>query len=298
MTLLAECVPNFSEGRDPTTLDRFERVVRMSGARVLDRHSDHDHHRSVLTFAADLGVIAKAVMVVAGEAVESIDLNGHCGTHPRVGAMDVVPIVPLHDTPWDACVGAARSIGERLWSELGLPVYLYGHAAVRDERRLLETVRKLGFERLAEFVRGGKCLPDIGGPHLHPSAGACCVGVRGPLVAYNVLLDCSDAQPAKVIAGRIRAAAGGLPGVKALGMYLELAQIAQVSMNITQPDLTPLPLVFDEVSRLAAGLGVEVVASELVGLVPRAALGPDPSRMRIVGFHDGMILEEHLGGDS
>ena len=294
MTKFAECVPNFSEGRDSTTLNRLERVVRMAGARVLDRHSDHDHHRSVLTFAEDLGVIDKAVMAAAGEAVESIDLNGHDGTHPRVGAIDVVPIVPLLDTPWDACVGVARSIGERIWSELGLPVYLYGHAAVRAERRPLEAVRKLGFERLADFARSGKCLPDIGGPYLHPSAGACCVGVRGPLVAYNVLLDCSDARPAKVIAGQIRATAGGLPGVKALGMYLESARVAQVSMNITQPDLTPLPLVFEEVSRLAAELGVGVAASELVGLVPRAALGSEPRRLRIVGFHEGMILEERL----
>ncbi|MDE0261164.1 MAG: glutamate formimidoyltransferase [Bryobacterales bacterium] len=296
MTQLAECVPNFSEGRDPTTLDRLEHVIRVSGARLLDRHSDHDHHRSVLTFAADLGVIYTAVMAAAGEAVKSIDLNGHDGTHPRVGAIDVVPIVPLHDTPWAACVDVARSIGERLWSELGLPVYLYGRAAVREERRPLETVRKLGFERLAELVQSGQYLPDIGGPRLHPSAGACCVGVRGPLVAYNVLLGCCDARPAKVIASRIRAASGGFPGVKALGMYLESAQVAQVSMNITQPDLTPLPLVFDEVSRIATGLGVEVVASELVGLVPRAALGADPSRLRIVGFHDRMILEERLGG--
>ena len=294
MTQLAACVPNFSEGRDPTTLDRLERVVRRSGARLLDRHSDHDHHRSVLTFAAGLGVIDTAVMAAAGEAVESIDLNAHGGTHPRVGAIDVVPIVPLHDTPWDACLDVAWSIGECLWSELGLPVYLYGRAAVREERRPLETVRKLGFERLRELVRDGKYRPDIGGPQLHPSAGACCVGVRGPLVAYNVLLDCRDAQPAKVIAGRIRAAGGGLPGVKALGMYLESARVAQVSMNITQPDLTPLPLVFDEVLRVAAGLGVEVVASELVGLAPRGALGADPSRLRIVGFHEGMILEECL----
>ena len=296
MTQLAECVPNFSEGRDSMTLDRLERAVRVSGARLLDRHSDHDHHRSVLTLAADLGVIYTAVTAAAAEAVESIDLNDHDGTHPRVGAIDVVPIVPLHDTPWDACVDVARSIGERLWGELGLPVYLYGHAAVSEERRPLESVRKLGFERLSEFAESGECLPDIGGPRLHPSAGACCVGVRGPLVAYNVLLDCCDAQPAKAIAGRIRATGASLPGVKALGMYLESAQVAQVSMNITRPDLTPLPLVFDEVSRLATGLGVEVVASELVGLVPRAALGADPSRLRIVGFHDRMILEERLGG--
>lgn len=292
----AECVPNFSEGRDSETLDRLERAVRMSGAKLLDLHSDHDHHRSVLTFAADLEVIDAAVMAAAAEAVDSLDLNDHHGTHPRVGAIDVVPIVPLHDTSWEACSEVARSIGERLWSELGLPVYLYGHTAVCEQRRLLEAVRKLGFERLAELVQEGKCLPDIGGPCLHPTAGACCVGVRAPLVAYNVLLACCDVQPAKVIASRIRAAAGGLPGVKALGMFLESAQLAQVSMNITQPDLTPLPVVFDEVSHLASGLGVEVVASEVVGLVPRAALGSDPSRLRIVGFHDGMILEECLGG--
>lgn len=295
MTQLAECVPNFSEGRDPTTLDRLERAVGMSGAAVLDRHSDYDHNRSVLTFAADLAVIAEAVVAAAEEAVRSIDLNSHTGTHPRIGALDVVPIVALDDTPWDACVRLAQSIGGRLWSELGLPVYFYGQAAVRKERQRLETVRKLGFERLARYVRGGEHLPDIGGPDLHASAGACCVGVRPPLVAYNIVLDCRDAEPAKRIASLIRASGGGLPGVKALGMYLESAQIAQVSMNVTRPDLTPLPLVFDEVSRQAAGLGVGVVGSELVGLAPRAALGPDPRRLRIIGFHDGMVLEERLG---
>ena len=295
MTQLAECVPNFSEGRDSSTLDRLELAVGTSGVAVLDRHSDHDHNRSVFTFAADLAVLAEAVMAAADEAVRSIDLNSHTGTHPRIGALDVVPIVALEDTPRDACVRLAQSIGEQLWSELGLPVYFYGHAAVRKERRRLETVRKLGFERLARFVRGGEYLPDIGGPHLHSSAGACCVGVRPPLVAYNIALDCRDAQPAKRIASRIRASGGGLPGVKALGMYLESAQIAQISMNVTRPDLTPLPLVFDEVSRQAEAEGVGVVASELVGLVPRAALGPDPSRLRIIGFHDGMVLEERLG---
>ena len=295
MTQLAECVPNFSEGRDPTTLDRLERAVRTSGAAVLDRHSDHDHNRSVLTFAADLAVIADAVMAAAEEAVRSIDLNSHTGTHPRIGALDVVPIVALEGTPWAACVRLARSIGERLWRELGVPVYFYGQAAVRKERQRLETVRKLGFERLAKFVRRGTHLPDIGGPELHASAGACCVGVRPPLVAYNIVLDCRDAEPAKRIASRIRASAGGLPGVKALGMYLESAQVAQVSINVTRPDLAPLPLVFDEVSRHAAALGVGVVGSELVGLVPRAALGPDPGHLQIIGFHDGMVLEERLG---
>lgn len=295
MTQLVECVPNFSEGRDSTTLDRLERAVRASGANVLDRHSDHDHHRSVFTLAADLEVIGGTVVAAASEAVRSIDLNDHSGTHPRIGALDVVPIVALGDTPWDACVSTARSIGERLWTELGLPVYFYGRAAIRSERRRLETIRKVGFERLEEFVRGGEHLPDIGGPALHPSAGACCVGVRGLMVAFNVVLDCSDVQPARRVASQIRASGGGLPGVKALGMFLESAQVAQVSMNVTRLDLTPLPLVFDEVSRQAANLGVGVVASELVGLVPRGALGPNPSRLRIIGFHDGMVLEERLG---
>lgn len=295
MTQLVECVPNFSDGRDSRTLDCLERAIRVSGAAVLDRHSDHDHHRSVFTFAADLEVVARAVMEAAKEAVRSIDLNDQKGTHPRIGALDVVPIVALGDTPWDACVSTARSIGERLWGELGLPVYFYGRAAIRNERQRLETIRRVGFERLRELVRGGEQLPDIGGPQLHPSAGACCVGVRDLMVAFNVVLDCSDVQRAKRVASQIRAAGGGLPGVKALGMYLESAQVAQVSMNVTRLDLTPLPVVFDEVSRLAATLGVGVVASELVGLVPRAALGPNPSRLRIIGFHDGMVLEERLG---
>ena len=295
MTQLAECVPNFSEGRDSTTLDRLERALRISGAAMLDRHSDHDHNRSVFTLVADLETTTSAVIAAAEEAVQSIDLNGHSGTHPRVGAVDVVPIVALDGTQREACVDTARFIGNRLWSEFSLPVYFYGHAAVLKERQRLETIRKLGFERLSKLVQSGMHLPDIGAPQLHNSAGACCVGVRDLMVAFNILLDCSNAQPAKRIASQIRAAGGGLPGVKALGMYLDSAQIAQVSMNVTRLDLTPLPMVFDEVSRHAEGLGVGVVASELVGLAPRAALGPDPSRLRIVGFHDGMVLEERLG---
>ena len=295
MTQLAECVPNFSEGRDSTTLDRLERALRMSGAAVLDRHSDHDHNRSVFTLVADLETTTNSVIAAAEEALRSIDLNGHSGTHPRVGALDVVPIVALGGTQREACVDTARLIGNRLWSELGLPVYFYGHAAVLKKRQALEAIRKLGFERLAELVRRGEQLPDVGGPQLHPSAGGCCVGVRDLMIAFNVVLDCSDVQPARKIASQIRAAGGGLPGVKALGMYLESAQTVQVSMNVTRLDLTPLPLVFDEVSRQAANVGVGVVASELVGLVPRAALGPDPSRLRIIGFHEGMVLEERLG---
>ncbi len=290
----AECVPNFSEGRDPSTLDRLERAAKGAGAALLDRHSDHDHHRSVLTLAASLDVIEAAIIAVAEVAVQTIDLTHHSGTHPRIGSLDVIPVVPLGRVSPQACVETAHSIGERLWGELGLPVYFYGRAAVHPDRVRLESIRRVGFERLARLTSDGDMRPDVGGPDLHRSAGACCVGVREPLVAFNVVLDGCDVTVANKVARAVRESTGGLPGVKALGMRLASVDRVQVSMNITKPAETPLDLVFDAVTQEAAKLGAGVLGSELVGLAPRAALGSDPSRLRITGFHQGMILEERL----
>lgn len=288
------CVPNVSEGRSPGALRRIESAIDAAPAHVLDKHCDRDHHRSVFTFAAPLSEVAEAVARLAAVAVECIDLTRHRGVHPRVGALDVVPVIPLADAVREACVDCVEEIAERIWAECRVPCYLYGHAARREDRRRLETIRKHGFEALSALVRQGERLPDIGGPALHPSAGACFLGVRDFMAAFNVQLAAEEATAAKRIARTVRESSGGLPGVKALGFLLPSRNVAQVSMNVTRLDLTPLDAVFAAVCREAAALGVEVLESELVGLVPRRALGPDPQRLRIRGFHEGMILETRL----
>ena len=293
--LWVECVPNFSEGRDGGFRDRVSNALSTAPVSLLDVHSDCDHNRSVFTFAAPVALAERAVLEAAAIAVQDIDLAAHTGCHPRIGALDVVPLVPLADTRRQACVDAAHRLGRNLWAELGVPVYFYGSAARQPGREKLEAVRKLGFERLSELVRNGRVLPDIGGPELHPTAGACCVGVRKLMVAFNVLLAARDATAAKRIAKAIRESSGGLPGVKALGLYLPAAGLAQVSMNLTDLEETAVPAAFDAVRREAGNQGVQVLGTELVGLAPSRALGPDPSRLRIRGFHQGMLLEERLG---
>lgn len=287
-------MPNVSDGRSRKLRDQLSRALEASGAELLDLQSDPDHNRSVFTLAAPLTQVRAAVLSIAELAVAKIDLTRHQGVHPRIGALDVVPIVPIDDTPRQVCIETARSIGEALWNELNVPVYFYGAAARREGRTSLETCRRHGFEKLASMVRSGACIPDVGGPDLHPTAGACCVGVREFMAAFNVLLDDRDARAAKRIASAIRESDGGIGGVKALGLYLASAQVAQVSMNLTDLGKTPLPVAFDAVSREAQRLGVAVLGSELVGLVPRHALGSKPASLRIRRFHPGMVLEEHL----
>lgn len=288
------CVPNVSEGRNARVVRRMESAVRAAPAHLLDTHSDEDHHRSVFTFAAPLNDVAEAVARLAAVAVECIDLTRHRGVHPRAGALDVVPVIPFSETAREACVDCVGELANRIWAEFRVPCYLYGYAARREDRRRLETVRKHGFEALSAAVRHGECLPDVGGPDLHPSAGACFLGVRDFMAAFNVQLAASDATAAKRVARAVRESSGGLPGVKALGFFLPSQGVAQVSMNLTRLDLAPLDAVFAAVCRESAALGVEVLGSELVGLVPRQAMGPDPQRLRIRDFHEGMILESGL----
>ncbi len=294
MSELVECVPNFSDGRDMRLVDDLANAMQRAGVMLLDVHVDPDHNRSVYTVAGSLDALQTALVSAARVAVQRIDLRSHQGTHPRIGAIDVVPIVPLEGVAADACVEAARAMGERLWTELRIPVYFYGAAARETTRVKLESVRKLGFERLGKRVRQGLVEPDCGGTSLHPSAGACCVGVRPPMAAFNVQIVANDARPARMIAAAIRASGGGLKGVKALGMYLATVGLAQVSMNLTSLDETPVFKAFEAVCRHAAMLGVRVLDTELVGLVPRSALGPRPDRLKIRGFHEGMILETRL----
>jgi glutamate formiminotransferase len=282
---LVECVPNFSEGRDAGKVDLLVDAVRSAGAVVLDRTSDADHHRSVITFAAAAGVVEEAAFRAVRQAVASIDLRGHTGAHPRIGAADVVPFVPVTGVTLDDCARLARETGQRIWEELRVPVYLYEAAALRPEHRNLADVRNAG----------GKLHPDFGGPALHPSAGAVVVGARKFLIAFNVNLATSDLTIAKAIARTVRFSSGGLPAVKALGVPLESRNLAQVSMNLTDFEQTSVRQAFDAVCAEAARHGVGIVGSELIGLIPQRALdAADLAVLRIENFNPSMILENRI----
>jgi glutamate formiminotransferase len=295
--LLVECVPNFSEGRDRARIDVLETAIAsVPGSLVLHRTSDPDHHRSVITFAGPGDAVMESAVRVAGKACELIDLNQHSGVHPRLGALDVLPFVPLGETSLENCVELAHRAGRRIWEELGIPVYFYEAAALRPERVRLEDVRRGQFEglRTAALTDAAKA-PDMGGPSLHPTAGAVIVGARKFLIAYNINLRTPDLDIAKAIAKRIRASSGGLPAVKALGVALPTRGIVQVSMNLTDFEQTPVHVVFMEVTRLAAEYGVEVEESELIGLMPRKALEMAAAGLlRLNDFDSNRIIENRL----
>ncbi len=272
--MLVECVPNFSEGRDPRRIAALaSAIASVRGSRVLHCTSDRDHNRTVITFSGEAESVLESAVRAAARAAELIDLNNHSGVHPRLGALDVLPFVPLGATTLADCAALAHRAGQRIWQELHIPVYFYQAAALQPERTQLEQVRKGQFEGLRERVLTdqGK-RPDVGGPALHPSAGAVCVGARGILIAYNINLATTDLAVAKSIARAIRASNGGFPGVKALGVPLASRRQVQVSMNLTDFNVTPPHVVFAEVSRLAAAAGVAVAESELIGLIPAKAL--------------------------
>jgi glutamate formiminotransferase len=267
-------VPNFSEGRDLNRVDAIEQAIReVPGVLILHRTSDPDHNRSVITFAGRADAVIEAAVRATARAAALIDLNQHEGVHPRLGVLDVLPFVPLAGATLEDCIGLARQAGQRIWSELRIPVYFYQAAALRPDRTHLEDVRRGQFEGLREAVLADpEKRPDLGGPALHPTAGAVIVGARKFLIAYNINLRTTDVTIAKAIARKIRASSGGLPAVKALGLPLASRGLVQVSMNLTDFEQTPIHVVYAEVSRLAAEQGVEVEESELIGLMPRKAL--------------------------
>ncbi len=272
--MLVECVPNFSEGCDAARVAALEAAIAsVPGSYVLHKTSDPDHNRSVITFAGEAEAVLEAAIRVAARAAELIDLTKQDGVHPRLGALDVLPFVPLANTSLADCVRLAHRAGERIWGELGIPVYFYEAAALRPERAQLENVRRGQFEVLRESVlTDDSKRPDLGGPKLHPTAGAVVVGARPILIAFNVNLKTADLAVAKNIARAVRASSGGLPGVKALGLPLASRGEVQVSMNLTDYAVTPPHVVFAEISRLAAAAGVEIAESELIGLTPRKAV--------------------------
>jgi glutamate formiminotransferase len=263
---IVECVPNFSEGRDRAKFEAIrDAIATTEGVSLLKSEMDPDHNRSVITFAGPPDAVFEAAFRGVRTAGELIDLSAHRGVHPRIGAADVVPFVPLEGVTLAGCVELAHRFGAKIWNELGVPVYFYEAAALAPDRVRLENVRRGGFEN-------PHLEPDLGGPALHPSAGACIVGARKFLIAFNINLNTPDVAIAKQIARQIRTSSGGLPHLKALGLLLESRNLAQVSMNLTDFEQTPLHVVYEHVRAAAEALGVTIAGSEMIGLVPQKAL--------------------------
>ena len=297
MDRIVECVPNFSEGRKTETVARLvEAVESVEGALVLGTHVDADHNRSVITFVAPPETVVEAALRVVERAAELIDLNAHAGQHPRMGACDVLPFVPVRGVGVEECVALAHRAGERIWRELGIPVYFYESAALRPERKNLADVRRGGFELLREEIgTNPERAPDVGESRVHPTAGACIVGVRPLLIAYNVTLNTRDLSVARRIARAVRERDGGLLHLKALGFELESRGVVQVSMNLTSYERTNLHQAFEAVRREAERLGVEVIASEIVGLVPQAALFAAAAHfLKLENYSPDLVLENRI----
>ena len=287
---LVECVPNFSEGRDRATLDALARAITaVPDATLLDVQADAAHHRSVFTFVAPPDAAVAAALGAMRVATERIDLTKHTGEHPRMGATDVVPFVPVRDVTMDDCVALARRCGERAAAELQIPVYLYARAATKPERERLPDIRKGGFEGLRERIGTEPAAdPDFGPKRIHPTAGATAVGARPFLVAFNVYLDSGDIALAKEIARRIRTSSGGLPAVQASGF--EVGGKAQVSMNLLDVDTTPPATVYAAIEAAARERGVGILKSEIVGLIPeRAVLGAAAAALKLPDAADHLL---------
>ena len=294
---IVECVPNFSEGRDAGVVASLvEAVESVEGALILGTHVDPDHNRSVLTFVAPPDTVVEAAVRVVARASELIDLRRHAGEHPRMGACDVLPFVPVRGVTVEECVPLAHAAGQRIASELGIPVYFYESAALRPERRNLADVRRGGFELLREQIATApERAPDVGEPRVHESAGACIVGVRPLLVAYNVNLKTNDLSAARRIARAVRGRDGGLLHLKALGFELVSRGVVQVSMNLTSYAETNLHQAFEAVRREAELLGIEILGSEIVGLVPQAALDRAAEHfLKLENYSPEVVLENRI----
>lgn len=291
-----ECIPNFSEGIDRGILDQIAAAARVKGVKILGLEGDPDHNRSVLTMVGEGPAVLQAAYATARVAVDLIDLTRQTGTHPRIGAVDVIPFVPLGDTPMGYAVELARTLGHRLGDELGLPVYLYEEAATREDRRNLAHVRRGQFEGLAR--RMATDPPDYGPDHPHVTAGAVAVGARRPLIAFNVYLATTDLAVAKHVARAVRGSSGGLVGVKALAMDTVHRGQVQVSLNLVDYPKTPLPQVLEMVRREAGRYGVAVTGTELVGFLPLEAL-KDTARyyLQLHDFEMGRVLEWAIAAD-
>ena len=298
--MLIECIPNVSEGRRREVVAALADVIRaVPGVRLLDYSADASHNRSVFTFVGEAAPVEQAVLALFARAIADIDLRTHRGEHPRVGAVDVVPLVAMEGATIADCVHLARTVGSAVAQRFGVPVYLYEEAATRPERRNLEDIRRGEFEGLPAKMASPDWAPDFGPPAPHPSAGATVVGARLPLIAYNINLATDRLEVARTIAAAIRFSSGGFRFVKAMGVRLEDRGIVQVSINLTNYEKTPIARVFEAVKREAARYGVAVLDCEIVGLVPAAALN-DAARsyLQLNGFAPEQILENKLKTDN
>ncbi len=293
---IIECVPNLSEGRRPEVVEAVVAAIRaVPGVRVLDHSSDASHNRSVLTLAGDAVPLKSAVLAMYDAALPAIDLRSHRGEHPRLGAVDVVPFIPIEGVTMAECVALAKDTAAAIAGRFGVPVYLYEEASENPARRNLEDIRRGEFEGLAAKMASAGWTPDYGPAAPHATAGASVVGARMPLIAYNINLATDRLDVAKKIAAGIRHSSGGYRFVKAMGIRLESRGVVQVSMNLTNYEKTPIFRVFETVKREAARHGVQVLESEIVGLVPSAALvGAAEFYLQLEGFKPDQVLEARL----
>jgi glutamate formiminotransferase/formiminotetrahydrofolate cyclodeaminase len=294
MSTLVECVPNFSEGRDKSKVDAIVDAMKADGVYLLDREMDADHNRCVITLVGTREAIQEAAIRGVGKAAELIDLNAHKGAHPRMGAADVVPFIPIEGVTIEDCVAMARHVGGEIWKRFQIPVYLYEAAAATPERQNLENIRRGQFEGIrAEIAANAARKPDFGEARVHPTAGATVVGARKFLIAYNVFLNTPDVEIAKKVAKAVRSSSGGMRFVKGAGFLVR--GLAQVSMNLTDFEQTPVHRVFEMVKREAARYGVTPVSSEIVGLIPKKALEQVAEWfLQVENFDSSLILENRL----
>ncbi len=293
---IIEVIPNVSEGRRPEVVERLASAIRSTaGVRLLDYSSDASHHRSVITFVGDRNAVKSATLALFEAALPAIDLRSHRGEHPRLGAVDVVPFVPIEGITMDQCVALAKDVGAAVAERFGVPVFLYEEASANPLRKNLEDIRRGEFEGLGVKMRMPEWVPDFGPREPHPSAGASVIGARMPLIAYNINLNTNRLDVAKKIAAAIRHSSGGLRYVKAAGFLLEDRNIAQVSMNLTNYQKTPIFRVFEVVKREAERYGVSILESEIVGLVPSAALiSAAEFYLQLERFGPDQVLENKL----
>lgn len=296
MAQIVQCVPNISEARRPEVVEAVINEIRqIPGVVLLDYSSDMDHNRTVITFVGELNPVKEAVFRLTAKAVELIDMEKHTGEHPRIGAVDVVPFVPIQGVSMEECVGAAKEVAQRISDELKVPTYLYGEAATRPERANLAHIRKGQYETLKTEISRPERHPDFGPKATHPSAGATVVGARMPLVAFNVNLDTDKKWIADNIAKAVRESSGGFKNVKAMGVTLEDRNQVQVSMNLENYIKTPIFRVFETVKREAVRYGVNVVGSEVIGLVPQQALVDVATwYLQVEEFKSEQVLENRL----
>ncbi|MGV8057845.1 MAG: glutamate formimidoyltransferase [Smithellaceae bacterium] len=293
---IIECVPNFSEGCNQKTIEAIARVFEsFPGVRLVDFSGDTDHNRSVYTFLGKADDVLEAALAAAGLALELIDMRRQAGVHPRLGAVDVVPFIPLSTAKMKDAVDVAHRFGHQLYERFRVPVYFYGEAALVPERNELANVRRGGYEALEKKMSNPEDAPDVGKPLFNERSGATAVGARVPLVACNINLDTDDLRLAQKIASQIREKSGGLKHVRAIGVILKSRGVAQVSMNLTNYKETPLKPIYDLVKLLATDRGVDILETELIGLVPKAAFaGTKPEYLKIKDFNKDRLLETHI----